>query len=217
MNIYPENFRNFPESEKKIWMSVKDWVEAASADYQFDNTAYPELYSFKLVSTRRNIAAKKSITAAKDGASFTLLVAKFEIVHEKFSRFNKTSRDIKEEFTHFGGYMEIKEKEAGRAYFRPESAKGSLSISLDEIEINETISKTHRSWVENSDLFLEKMGDKLDALTEIFKDKENKDLRIEFDGNAILFSTLKPIDDKVLETTLTIGLALDKIFGNDIL
>lgn len=213
MNIYPENFRNFPESEKKIWMSVKDWVEAASADYQFDNTAYPELFSFKLVSTRRNIAAKKSVTVTKDGSTFTLLIAKFEIVHEKFSRFNKTSRDIKEEFTHFGGYIEINEKEAGRAYFRPESAKGSLSITLEEIEANETIAKTHRCWVENKDVFLEKMGDKVEAFTEIFKEKENKDLHIEFDGNAILFSTLKPIDAKVLETTLTIGLKLNQILN----
>lgn len=213
MNIYPENFRNFPESEKKIWMSVKDWVEAASADYQFDNTAYPELFSFKLVSTRRNIAAKKSVTVTKDGLTFTLLIAKFEIVHEKFSRFNKTSRDIKEEFTHFGGYIEIKEKEAGRAYFRPESAKGSLSITLEEIEVNETVAKTHRSWVENKDVFLEKMADKVDALTDIFKEKENKDLHIEFDGNAILFSTLKPIDEKVLDATLTMGLRLEQIFN----
>lgn len=213
MNIYPENFRNFPESEKKIWMSVKDWIEAKSADYEFDSSAYPDLYSFKLVSTRRNIAAKKSVSVTKDGASFALLVAKFEIVHEKFSRFNKTSRDIKEEFTHFGGYIELKEKEAGRAFFRPESAKGSLSLSLEEIEINETISKTHKTWVENKDVFLGKMSDKIDALTELLKNKENKDLHIEFDGNAILFSTLKPIDEKVLETTLNIGLELDKILN----
>ncbi len=212
MNIYPENFRNFPESEKKIWMSVKDWVEIASADYQFDNTKYPELYSFKLVSNRRNISAKKSITVTKDGTVFTLLVAKFEIVHEKFSRFNKTSRDIKEEFTHFGGYIELKEKELGRAFFRPETVKGSLSVTLEEIEINETIAKTHKVFVENKEAFIEKTAGNMEALTAIIKG--NKDLHIEFDGNAILFSTLKPIDEKGLETILQIGLELEKALNS---
>jgi hypothetical protein len=212
MNIYPENFRNFPESEKKIWMSVKDWIEEKSSDYEFDNVDYPELYGFKLVSTRRNIAAKKSVSAAKDGTSFTLLVAKFEIIHEKFSRFNKTSRDIKEEFTHFGGYIELKEKELGRAFFRPEGVKGSLSVTLEEISINETISKTHRSWVENKDAFLEKTADKTEALTAILK--EYKDLHIEFAGDAILFSTLNPIDEKELDIILNAGIALDKALNS---
>lgn len=211
MNIYPENFRNFPENEKKIWMSVKDWVEALSNDYNFDAAPYPQLYNFKLVSSRKNIAAKKSVSVAKDGASFILLVAKFEIVHEKFSRFNKTSRDIKEEFTHFGGYIELKDKELGRAFFRPAATKGSLSVTLEEIEINETITKTHRQFVENKDNFLSKLGDRVDGLTEALKG--NKDINIEFAEDAILFSTLKPIDDKELQTTVDVGLQLDRVLN----
>lgn len=213
MNIYPENFRNFPESEKQIWMSFKDWVEEVSSDYEFDNTPYPELYDFKLVSSRKNIAAKKSLQVKADGASFTLLVAKFEIIHEKFSRFNKTSRDIKEEYTHFGGYIELKDKEFGRAFFRPEAVKGSLSVTLTETEISDAISKTHRVFVENEEAFKQKIADSADELAAILK--ERKLLNIEFSGNAILFSNLKPIDKDGLVAIVNAGLQLDKALNGE--